>query len=166
MPGIQMAKASEQDINLAWNLIHTINCADSGTLFNPCDPDAEETEFNQESYDDLAKFYELVMEAISIPSALERVVGGLECIFSNSILDPDSRVLELHPQIVATQRRVKELEAQVEALKVGQREFGLEVARATESATYARSVGGPMVVHADIVDQVIVTLASQDQPAE
>ncbi|WP_197433073.1 hypothetical protein [Janthinobacterium sp. B9-8] len=111
-----MAKATAKDLDIAQELILFLNRADEG-LLPPKSEGEESEEFDTESYDDLERFHKLTMEFLRIPSALERVVWGMQCILDSGLLDPDSNVLDVHPEIMANQTAAEERGELLAALK-------------------------------------------------
>lgn len=101
---MKMAKASEQEMNMANKLAAMLENVDSGYYPMPIDGSDCENEpslFDPDDNDHLRVFYDRVMALInSAPGGIFRVVGGFDTLMHNDIVDPSKDVLELHPRLV------------------------------------------------------------------
>lgn len=99
--GLQMAKASDQDIEAALELSNLMDAIGRGYYpASPGDHDAP-LNFDSDDIEHLRHLYERI-RAIADAGCLFRVVGGLAVLLSpqNGIVDPDADHIALHPRLV------------------------------------------------------------------
>jgi hypothetical protein len=104
---MKMAKATEKDIDAAGDCMGVLEDIAKG--YYPSregdeDPDPPH-HFDEDDINHLRKFYRMVMNTLDAsPGWPGRVIGGMCYVImwdKNTIVDPDSKVLELHPHIRA-----------------------------------------------------------------
>ena len=102
---MEMAKASERDIEAAMELMGILTTVDSGYYPSKCD-DAEGDPlfFDDDDKEHLAVFYARIKACMDrAPGFIGRVVGGMHTIMHNNILDPNDDCLALHPRLIAVE---------------------------------------------------------------
>ena len=111
---MQMAKATEKDMEAMANIAAILNNVDRGSFppgeggeFLDDDPD----DFDEEDPEHLQAFYDRIMGIVGRnPGAVNRVVLGFHTIMNNGVVDPDADCLSLHPDII----KAKEIAAATE----------------------------------------------------
>lgn len=109
---MKMAKATDRDIETAFELMRILNAVDDG--YYPGGDDDEDAEDDPTFFDDddkahLTMFYERVRACmIKSPGFMGRVVGGMHTIMHNNILDPNDDCLALHPRLIAVEAAATE----------------------------------------------------------
>lgn len=114
---MRMAKASEQDIEAAMELMVVLNNVDSG--YYPAQDDGEDapTFFEPDDREHLAFFFARVKSCLdAAPGFVGRVVCGMHTIMHNDILDPNEDCLALHPKFAKVAEQRDKLLAVLESL--------------------------------------------------
>lgn len=100
---MKMAKASEDDIEAAMELMGILNAVDDG--YYPSKDDAPDTDpifFDPNKKEHLAAFHAKIKACMDkSPGFISRVVGGMHTIMHNDILDPNDDCIALHPRFLA-----------------------------------------------------------------
>lgn len=100
---MKMAKASEQDIEAAGELMALLNALSSGYHPSPnqTDDDDRQVYFDPEDRQHLRVLYDALDKILeSAPGMPGRVIGGMCYVImwdKNKIIDPDADTLEMHP---------------------------------------------------------------------
>jgi hypothetical protein len=96
---MNMAKASNTDLDLASNIARIIEGLESGFMQNPEDPD-DDVYFDIDEHEDCKEVIESILKEVRRGS-ISRVIWGMTvlCDPRNTLLHPDSDILEPHPLI-------------------------------------------------------------------
>lgn len=97
---MRQAKPTQEDITAAFNIQTILDLASGGEL--PSGQDDTE-DFDADDPAHLAKFYNAIMTLYQgRPGGLARVVAGMETVLNNNVLDPDDKIMSLHPRLTRT----------------------------------------------------------------
>lgn len=107
---MNIAKATEQDIQLAYDIHAILDTVTDGYYpsLSEADTDAPE-QFDPDNLDHLRHLHDTLVEKMrSSPSGLARVIWGFGALADpeNGIIDQDSNVLALHPNLAQTKTPV------------------------------------------------------------
>ena len=125
--GLQMAKASQDDIAGAFDLAAIVDAIDKGYypsyFATPEDRDAAEeagipTFFDDDDMDHLRHLHQLIVDLLRRRPgfSLWRVAMGMDTILRNDILDPDADHLAIHPKFEAVAKDRQQLRDALAAL--------------------------------------------------
>lgn len=115
--GMQMAKASEQDLDAAMHLCSALDALSGWRPVMPegvarvmADSDADEA-FDPDDHEQCARVVEHLLQT-SQAGSIARVVWGCAVMLDprNQLIDPNSDVIELHPQWTQARRERDELQ--------------------------------------------------------
>lgn len=97
---MKMAKASEQDVEAALEVLRLLEAASRGWYLD--DLQGSPPEFDPDNVKHLRTLHDRLMACMDkAPGGLARVVWGFRTVLANDVVDPDADVLELHPRIKA-----------------------------------------------------------------
>lgn len=157
---MNIAKASERDINMALDLCGILESVEKG--FKPVaateNGDDEDAEFDRDNPDDCRAVLNLIIDTLRTGS-IGRVIWGMAALVNpeSKLLDPDADIIKPHPSLSNRQQR------QVEILQWANATFGTATADNTgernrrfaeESIELVQALGLDKQVLHDIIDHV------------
>lgn len=97
---MKIAKASQRDIDAMIEIGAILNAVNDGYL--PNGEDEDPIEFDHNDHTHLRSFYKQISQQMNIsPGCVLRVIWGYGAILDSGLLDPNAKVLEPNPELIA-----------------------------------------------------------------
>ncbi len=103
---MNIAKASERDINMALDLCSILESIERGSMPVSAteNGDDEDAEFDRDNHDDCRVVLNLIIDTLRAGS-IGRVIWGMAALVNpeSKLLDPDADILKPHPSLIRTE---------------------------------------------------------------
>ena len=101
---IRMAKASKEDLDTVYRLMHLVDAIGDG--YYPSNEESAPTFFDSDDWEHLQLLFKQIVEIAENSGGIHRVVGAASIILNpkNNLIDPEDDCIELSPELKAAQK--------------------------------------------------------------